>query len=55
MTTYGEGGPVLFRLAHQNIAQDISYKCDHWFLIDLGPTAQKEARLRKEIKERFNC
>ena len=49
MTTYGEGGPVLFRIAHQNIAQDPSYTCDHWVLIDLGPAAQKEARLRKEI------
>ena len=54
MTTYGEGGPVLFRIAHQNIAQDSSYTCDHWVLIDLGPAAQKEARLRKEIEERLN-
>ena len=54
MTTYGEGGPVVFGIAHQNIAEDISYKCDHWVLIDLGPTPQKEARLRMEIEERFN-
>ena len=54
LTRYGEGGPVFFRIAHQNIAQDISYKCDHWVLIDLGPTAQKEARFRKEIEERLN-
>ena len=54
MTTYGEGGPVLFRIAHQNIAQDISYKCDHWVLIYLGLTAQKETSLRKEIEERCN-
>ena len=54
MTTYGEGGPVLFRIAHQNIAQDSSYTCDHWVLIDFGPAAQKEARLRNGIMERIN-
>ena len=51
MTTYGEGGPVVFRIAHQNIAEDTSYKCDRWVLIDLGPTTQKEARLRMAIEE----
>ena len=54
MTTYGEGGPVSFRIAHQNIAQDSSYTCDHWVLIDFGPAAQKEARLRNVIMERIN-
>ena len=29
MTTYGEEGPVLFRIAHQNIAQDPTDTCDH--------------------------
>ena len=54
MTTYGEEGPVLFRIAHQNIAQDPTDTCDHWVLIDLGPSARKEARLRMETLERFN-
>ena len=54
MTTYGEEGPVLFRIAHQNIAQDPTDTCDHWVLIDLGPSARKEARLRMEALERFN-
>ena len=49
MTTYGEVGPVLFRIAHQNIAQDISYKCDLWVLIDMGPTARKETKLGEEV------
>ena len=54
MTTYGEEGPVLFRIAHQNIAQDPTDTCDHWVLIDLGPSASKEARLRMETLERVN-
>ena len=54
MTTYGEGGPVLFRIAHQNISQVPSSTCDHWVLIDLGPAAHKEARLRKDILEKLN-
>ena len=29
MTTYGEQGPVLFRIAHCNIALNDSYVCDH--------------------------
>ena len=54
MTTYGQGGPVLFTIAHQNVSEDTSYKCDHWVLTDLGPTTQKEARLRIAIEEKFN-
>ena len=54
MTTYGEEGFVLFRIAHQNIAQDPTDTCDHLVLIDLGPSARKEARLRMETLERFN-
>ena len=53
MTTYGEEGPVLFRIAHQNIAQDSSYVCDHWVLIDMGQKARKEAKLSHEIEERL--
>ena len=51
MTTYGEGGPVFFRIAHQNIAEHISYKCDQWVLRHLGPTAQKEARLSMAMED----
>ena len=54
MTTYGEGGPVLFRIAHQNISQVPSSTCDHWVLIDMGPAAHKEARPRKDILEKLN-
>ena len=54
MTTYGEEGPVLFRIAHQNIAHDPTDTCDHWVLIDLGPSARKEARLRMETLEKLN-
>ena len=53
MTTYGEEGPVLFRIANQNIAQDPTDTCDHWVLIDLGLSARKEARLRMATLERF--
>ena len=44
----------MFRIAHQNTAQNSSCTCDHWVLIDFGPAAQKEARLGNEILERFN-
>ena len=54
MTTYGEEGPVLFRIAHQNIAQDPTDTCDHWVLIDLGPSARKEVRLHMETLEKLN-
>ena len=53
MTTYGEEGRVLFRMAHQNIAQDITYKCDHWVLIDMGTTARMETKFDKEVEERL--
>ena len=52
MTTYSEEGPVLFRIANQNIAEDSCYICDHWVLIDIGQKACKEAKLSQEIKER---
>ena len=51
MTTYGEEGPVLFRIAHQNIAEDSSYVCDHWVLIDMEQKARKEAKLSEEVEE----
>ena len=35
MTTYGEDGPVLFRIAHCIIALDSSYVCDHWVLMGI--------------------
>ena len=41
MTTYGEEGPVLFRIAHQNIAHDPTDTCDHWVLIDFGTQRSK--------------
>ena len=49
MTTYGEQGPVLFRIAHPNIAEDSTYICDHWVFNDIGPKACKEAKLSQEI------
>ena len=52
MTTSGEQGPVLFRIAHQNIAEDSAYICDHWVVIDTGPKACKEAKLSQETEER---
>ena len=54
MTTYGEGCPVLFRIAHQHIAQVPSNTCDHLVLIDLDPEAQKEARIRRDILEKLD-
>ena len=42
MTTYGDEGPMLFSIAHQNITQNSSYACDHWVLIDMWPNESKE-------------
>ena len=53
MPTYGEEGPLLFRIDQQNIAQDSSYVCDHWVFIDIGQKKRKEAKLSQEVQERL--
>ena len=48
--TYGEVGPILFRIAHTNIATDESYGCEHWVLTDTSadePTHVEVVRRRK--------
>ena len=54
MTTYGDEGPVLFRIAHQNIAQNSSYVCDHWVLIDMRPNESKEVKMDHDVEERLH-
>ena len=49
MTAHREEGPVLFRIAHHIIAQDSSYVCDHWVLIDMGQKVCKEAKLNQTV------
>ena len=49
MTAHREDGPVLFRIAHHIIAQDSSYVCDHWVLIDMGQKVCKEAKLNQTV------
>ena len=53
MTTYGDDGPVLFRIAHQNIAQDSSYVC-----VTIGSSltwGQKRARKQSYAKKSKKC
>ena len=52
MTTYGDDGPVLFRIAHQTNAQDSLYVCDHWVFSDMGSKARKEAKQSQDVEER---
>ena len=54
MTTYGDEGPVLFRIAHQNIAHNSSDVCDHWVLIDMRPNESKEARMDQDVEARLH-
>ena len=49
MTAHREEGPVLFRIAHHIIAQDSSYVCDHWVLIDMAQKVCKEAKLNQTV------
>ena len=45
MVACGEGGSVLLRIAHTNIATDKSYVCEHWVLIDIQQMSQNGLKL----------
>ena len=54
MTTYAEHGPILFGIAHCNIATDDIYICGRWVLIN--PRTEEPGQEVEEhtIDERFH-